>query len=80
MVFNCRLVATLGQVQTAELFLTRKEITRMKVDSKSSATMVCDRIFDPNLYRLGLLSRDRSRRLSSIPTCLSFRNKGNGSV
>lgn len=47
----------------------------MKLDSKSSVTTVCDRILEANLYRLGRLSRERSRRLRSMVLCLSFGRK-----
>lgn len=62
----------IADVHAAKLFLTQKEVTLIKLDSRSSATIVWDLNFEPSLYRLGRLSSERKRRLMSIVWERSF--------
>lgn len=63
---------SVADVHAAELFLDKVGTTLMKLDYKSSATMVWDLNLDASLYRFGRLSRDRKRRLMSIVWDRSF--------
>lgn len=74
MVFDGGLVA-ITDLHTAQFFLPLKVSTLMKLDSNSSATMVCDLILEASLYRLGRLSSERSRRLRSMVCGLSWGRK-----
>ena len=48
LILYSRIVA-LAHIQTTQLLLNQYQATLMKLDSRSSATMVCDLIFDPIL-------------------------------
>ena len=70
MILDGKLVA-ITDLHTAQFFLPLKGSTLMKLDSNSSATMVCDLILEASLYRLGRLSSERRRRLRSMVCGLS---------
>lgn len=48
LILYSRIVA-LANIQTTQLLLNQYQATLMKLDSRSSAMMVCDLIFDPIL-------------------------------
>jgi hypothetical protein len=67
-----RRVVVVAQIHAAELALGSRQRTRMRWFSMSSPTMERERNLVCNLYRLGLLSRDRRRRLSSMVSVRSM--------